>query len=94
MCLEDRQINTKCFLTEQNGLDLLGLDWLDELGLLKRIINTIAEEQMPTSVANLAEIAEKKTKVPSEEYARKTNLKLSFELSTVKSWFRTDKYQE
>ena len=60
VCVEDSQINMKCFLTEQNGLDLLGLDWLDELGLLKRIINTIAEEQMPTSIANLANKAEKK----------------------------------
>ena len=33
VCLGDRQIHTKCFLTEQPGLDLLGLDWLDELGL-------------------------------------------------------------
>ena len=61
MCLEDRQIHAKCFLTEQYGLDLLVLDWLDELGLLKRIINTIAEEQMPTTVANLAERSEKKS---------------------------------
>ena len=31
----DRKINTKFFLTEQPGLDLMGLDLLDELGLLK-----------------------------------------------------------
>ena len=78
MCLVDRQIQTKCFLTEQPGLDLLGLDWLDELGLLKRIINTIAEDKMPTSVANLIERAEKK--VYSEGIARKTSLKLLPEL--------------
>ena len=48
VCLGDRQIQTKCFLTEQPGLDILGLDWLDELGLLKRIINTIVEDKMPT----------------------------------------------
>ena len=28
-CLVDMQIQTKGFLTEQPGLDLLGLDWLD-----------------------------------------------------------------
>ena len=78
MCLVDRQIQTKCFLTEQPGLDLLGLDLLDELGLLKRIINTIAEDKMPTSVANLIERAEKK--VYSEGIARKTSLKLLPEL--------------
>ena len=55
VCLGDRQIQTKCFLTEQPGLDLLGLDWLDELGLLKLIIKTITEEKMPTSIANLTE---------------------------------------
>ena len=52
----------------------LGLDWLDELGLLKRIINTIVEEHMHTSVTNLRERAEKK--VHLEEIARKICLKL------------------
>ena len=61
VCLEDKQIHTKCFLTEQQGLDYLGFDWMDELGLLKRFINTIVEEQMPTSVENLSERAEKKS---------------------------------
>ena len=61
VCLGDRQIQTKCFLTEQPDLDLLGLDWLDELGLLKRIISTIAEDQMSTPVTNLTERAEKKS---------------------------------
>ena len=59
MCLGERQLHTKCFLAEQPGSDCLGLDWLDELGLLKWVSNTIAEEQMPTSVPNLTEIAEK-----------------------------------
>ena len=63
VCLEDRQIHTKCFLTKKHGLDILGLDWMAELGLLKRIINTIADEQMPSSIANLANKAEKKSVV-------------------------------
>ena len=61
VCLGDRQIRTKCFLTDQPDLDLLGLDWLDELGLLRRIISTIAEDQMSTPVTNLTERAEKKS---------------------------------
>ena len=61
VCLGNRQIQTKCFLTEHPDLDLLGLDWLDELGVLKRIISTIAEDQMPTPVTNLTERAEKKS---------------------------------
>ena len=40
----------------------MGLDWLDELGLLKRIIRMIAEDQMHTSVAYLTERAEKKSR--------------------------------
>ena len=56
VCLGDRQIHTKCLLTEQPGPE-----WLDEPGLLKRIINTIAEDQMPTSVTNLTERAEKES---------------------------------
>ena len=60
-CLGDRQIQPKCLLTEQPGLYLLSLDWLEELGSLKRIINIIAEEQMPTSVAKLTKKAEKKS---------------------------------
>ena len=57
----DMQSHKKCSLSEQSGSDLMGLDWLDELGLLKRIINTIAEDQMPTLVDNLTERAEKKS---------------------------------
>ena len=55
VCLGDRQIHTKCFLTEQTGSDLSGLDWLYELGLIKQIIKTTTEDQMPTSVALLTE---------------------------------------
>ena len=44
VCLGDRQIHTKCFLTEQPGSDLMGLNWVDEIGLLNRIINSIAED--------------------------------------------------
>ena len=61
VCLGDRQIQTRCFLTEQSGYDLLGLDWLDALGLLKQIFNTIVEDQMPTPVTNLTERAEMKS---------------------------------
>ena len=54
----------------------MGLDWLDELGLLKRIIKTIAEDQLRTSVAISTERAEKKC-----EIARKIHLKLLLESS-------------
>ena len=61
VCLGDGQIQTKCFLTGQPGLDHLTLDWQDELGLLKRIISTIAEDKLPSAAANLTERAERKS---------------------------------
>ena len=73
VCLGDGQIQTKCFLTGQPGLDHLSLDWQDELGLLMRIINSIAEDQTPTSVANLRGRVENKSALGRNR--RKTNPK-------------------
>ncbi|VDL18834.1 unnamed protein product [Hymenolepis diminuta] len=36
----DRRIRTRCFVGDQSDLNLIGLDWLDELKLLKRIAMT------------------------------------------------------
>ena len=55
VCLGNWQISTKYFITEQPGSDLMGFNWLGEIGLLNRIIYTIAEDQSLTSLAILTE---------------------------------------
>ncbi|KAA3669787.1 uncharacterized protein DEA37_0006421 [Paragonimus westermani] len=41
MTFGDNRIETCCFLTDYSGLDLLGLDWMDDLKLLDRPVNSL-----------------------------------------------------
>ena len=40
----DRQTTGVCYLTEHPGLDLLGLDWMDQLNLLDKPVNSICSQ--------------------------------------------------
>ncbi|CAH8637620.1 unnamed protein product [Dicrocoelium dendriticum] len=46
----NKQIQTTCFVTDQPGLDLLGLDWMDELKLLDQSVNIICQ---PPQIAEI-----------------------------------------
>ncbi|CAH8529728.1 unnamed protein product [Dicrocoelium dendriticum] len=53
----DQHIRTTCFVTDQPGLNLLGLDWMEELKLLDQSVNSICQKlqvEKPAETQNMS----------------------------------------
>ncbi|VUZ44889.1 unnamed protein product [Hymenolepis diminuta] len=63
----DRRIRTRCFVGDQSDLNLIGLDWLDELKLLKRIAMVVRTARLKTNTKTNQNYVRKKKRFPEKK---------------------------
>lgn len=79
-CYGDRQITAQCSVTNQPDLEFLGLDWLNELKLLKWIKHFIAEK------SSVAKVTKRKTSSKRVRKRNKNDKKNSTDLLIKHIW--------